>query len=56
MARPRPFTSGPWRSVKPIGHPLNQDAVNLVQNYAAFLQEVGRHLEADAVKARAAVA
>ena len=36
--------------------PLNQDAVNLVQNYAAFLQEIGRNLEADAVKARAAVA
>ena len=36
--------------------PLNQDAVNLMQNYAAFLQEVGRNLEADAVKARAAVA
>jgi tetratricopeptide (TPR) repeat protein len=36
--------------------PLNQDAVNLMQNYAAFLQEVGRNLEADAVKARAAAA
>ena len=36
--------------------PLNQDAVNLMQNYAAFLQEIGRNLEADAVKARAAVA
>ena len=36
--------------------PLNQDAVNLMQNYAAFLHEVGRNLEADAVKARAAVA
>jgi len=29
------------------GHPQNQDAVNLRQNYAAFLQEVGRHHEAD---------
>ena len=28
--------------------PLNQDAVNLMQNYAAFLQEVGRNPEADA--------
>jgi tetratricopeptide (TPR) repeat protein len=37
-------------------YPLNQDAVNLMQNYAAFLQEVGRNHEADAVKARAAVA
>jgi tetratricopeptide (TPR) repeat protein len=36
--------------------PLNQDAVNLVHNYAAFLQEIGRNLEADAVKARAAAA
>jgi tetratricopeptide (TPR) repeat protein len=36
--------------------PLSQDAVNLVQNYAAFLQEIGRNLEADAVKARAAMA
>ena len=36
--------------------PLHQDAVNLMQNYAAFLQEIGRNLEADAVKARAAVA
>jgi tetratricopeptide (TPR) repeat protein len=36
--------------------PLNQDAANLVQNYAAFLQEIGRNLEADAVRARAAVA
>jgi tetratricopeptide (TPR) repeat protein len=36
--------------------PLNQDAVNLMQNYAAFLQEIGRSLEADAVKARVAVA
>ena len=36
--------------------PLNQDAVNLMQNYAAFLQEIGRNPEADAVKARAAVA
>jgi tetratricopeptide (TPR) repeat protein len=36
--------------------PLNQDAINLMQNYAAFLQEEGRNLEAVAVKARAAVA
>ncbi len=36
--------------------PLNQDAVNLMQNYATFLQEVGRTLEADAVMARVAVA
>jgi tetratricopeptide (TPR) repeat protein len=36
--------------------PLTQDAVNLMQNYAAFLQELGRNLEADAIKARAAVA
>ena len=36
--------------------PLNQDAVNLMQNYAAFLQEIGRNPEADAVKARVAVA
>jgi tetratricopeptide (TPR) repeat protein len=38
------------------GHPQDQDAVNLRQNYAAFLQEVGRHREADAVKARAGMA
>jgi hypothetical protein len=38
------------------GHPQDQDAVNLKQNYAAFLQEVGRHHEADAVKAQAAMA
>lgn len=37
------------------GDPSNQDAVNLRQNYAAFLQEVGRLHEADAVKARAAM-
>ena len=37
-------------------HPQDQDTVNLMQNYAAFLQEMGRHREADAVKARAAVA
>ncbi len=36
--------------------PPTQDAVNLMQNYAAFLQEAGRHLEADAVRARAAIA
>jgi tetratricopeptide (TPR) repeat protein len=34
----------------------DQDAVNLMQNYAAFLQEVGRQPEAEVVKARAAVA
>jgi tetratricopeptide (TPR) repeat protein len=33
----------------------NQDAVNLRQNYAAFLQEVGRHHEADAVKVQGAI-
>jgi tetratricopeptide (TPR) repeat protein len=38
------------------GHPQDQDAVNLRQNYAAFLREVGRQREADAVKARAAMA
>ena len=38
------------------GHPLDQDAANLRQNYAAFLQEIGRHYEADAVKAQAAMA
>ena len=35
--------------------PQDQDAVNLRQNYAAFLQEMGRHHEADAFKARAAL-
>ena len=38
------------------GNPQEQDAVNLRQNYTAFLQEVGRHHEADAVKAQAAMA
>ena len=38
------------------GHPSSQDAVNLRRNYAALLQEVGRHQEADAVKLRAAMA
>jgi len=38
------------------GHPSNQEAVNLRQNYAALLQEVGRQREADAVKVRAAMA
>jgi len=38
------------------GHSQNQDAVNLRQNYAAFLQEIGRHQEADDVKAQAAMA
>jgi tetratricopeptide (TPR) repeat protein len=33
-------------------YPQDQDAANLMRNYAALLQEVGRHLEADAVKAR----
>jgi tetratricopeptide (TPR) repeat protein len=37
-------------------HPLDQDAVNLMQNYAAFLQETGRRREAEAVKARVAMA
>jgi tetratricopeptide (TPR) repeat protein len=37
-------------------HPHDQDAVNLIQNYAAFLQEIGRHQEADAVKGRIAMA
>ena len=37
-------------------HPQNQEAVNLMQNYAAFLQDVGRRHEADAVRARAALA
>jgi tetratricopeptide (TPR) repeat protein len=36
-------------------HPQDQDAVNLMQNYAAFLQEVGRRHEAEAVKARVAM-
>jgi len=36
--------------------PQDQDVVNLMQNYVAFLQEVGRHREADAFKARAATA
>jgi tetratricopeptide (TPR) repeat protein len=36
--------------------PLHQDAVNLMQNYVAFLREIGRSLEADAVKARTATA
>jgi tetratricopeptide (TPR) repeat protein len=38
------------------GRPQDQDAVNLRQNYAAFLREVGRHQEADIVKAQAAMA
>jgi hypothetical protein len=33
----------------------NQDAVNLRQNYAALLQEVGRHHEAEALKLMAAM-
>jgi hypothetical protein len=37
-------------------YPQDQDAVNLMQNYAAFLQEVGRQHEADEVKARTALA
>jgi tetratricopeptide (TPR) repeat protein len=36
--------------------PQDQDTVNLMQNYAAFLQEVGRHPEAEIVKARTAIA
>ncbi len=36
--------------------PQGQDAVNLMQNFAAFLQEVGRLPEADALKARTAMA
>lgn len=36
-------------------YPQDQDAANLMRNYAALLQEMGRHLEADAVKARAAM-
>jgi|WetSurMetagenome_2_1015567.scaffolds.fasta_scaffold48300_2 tetratricopeptide (TPR) repeat protein len=35
------------------GYSSEQDAINLRQNYAAFLQEVGRHHEADVVKAQA---
>jgi tetratricopeptide (TPR) repeat protein len=38
------------------GHPQDQDAFNLRRNYAAFLQEVGRHHEADAIKAQTAMA
>jgi tetratricopeptide (TPR) repeat protein len=34
--------------------PHDQDAINLMQNYAAFLQEVGRQREADVVKAKVA--
>jgi tetratricopeptide (TPR) repeat protein len=34
-------------------YPQDQDAANLMRNYGALLREVGRHLEADAVKARA---
>jgi tetratricopeptide (TPR) repeat protein len=37
-------------------HPQDQEAVNLMQNYAAFLQDVGRCHEADALRARAAPA
>jgi hypothetical protein len=37
------------------GHPPDQDVINLKQNYAAFLQEMGRHQEAEAVKAQAAM-
>jgi len=37
-------------------HPQDQEAVNLRQNYAAFLQDMGRGHEADAFKARAALA
>jgi tetratricopeptide (TPR) repeat protein len=33
-----------------------QDNVNLMENYAAFLQDVGRLREADAIKSRAAIA
>jgi tetratricopeptide (TPR) repeat protein len=36
--------------------PQGQDAVNLMQNYAAFLKDLGRFPEADAVKARTALA
>ena len=38
------------------GNSQNQDAVNLRQNYGAFLQEVGRYQEAEAFKAQAAMA
>jgi tetratricopeptide (TPR) repeat protein len=38
------------------GNPQDEDAVNLRQNYGAFLQEVGRHQEAEAFKAQAAMA
>jgi tetratricopeptide (TPR) repeat protein len=38
------------------GHPQDQDAINLRQNYAAFLQEVGRKQEAETVKAQAVMA
>lgn len=37
-------------------HYQDQDAVNLRQNYAAFLRELGRHQEGDVVKAQAAMA
>ena len=37
------------------GQPPDQDVINLKQNYAAFLQEMGRHQEAEAVKAQAAM-
>jgi hypothetical protein len=37
-------------------HSQDQEAVNLMQNYAAFLQDLGRRPEADVVKARAALA
>lgn len=37
-------------------HSQDQDVVNLMQNYAAFLQEVGRHCEADAFRVQAALA
>jgi tetratricopeptide (TPR) repeat protein len=36
--------------------PRHQDAVNLMQNYAVFLQDLGRLPEADAIKSRAAIA
>ena len=36
-------------------YPQDQDAVNLMRNYAALLQETGRHPEADDVKAWAAM-
>lgn len=38
------------------GDSVNQDAVNLRQNYGAFLQEMGRRQEADAAAAQAAMA